>query len=272
MIQGNFAYCFEKRAQEEEMEENIQEKEVSSFQIEKENISYPSYFSRKDVLRYKNATPLPLYEIPQGEDFKRTFKRSHLRLVKPNEKKEKSAFLPIFFFILTCFLITAHSFMENNTLWAISQNTLLRGDWWRPLTAVLLHADIGHLLANSVILALFGPTLYRFLGLWGFPLLPWALAAIANIITVAFYPPQTWLLGASGMTFAMMGLWLGIFLLHEKGLRFHQRVARIIAFTLIMIIPHEYDPSVSYLAHFSGFLLGFLSSFAVSLGKKKWGI
>jgi rhomboid protease GluP len=85
-----------------------------------------------------------------------------------------------------------------------------RGEWWRPLTALFLHADLGHLISNTVFgYLVFVAVLSTFGRMRGWLLL--AAAAIAgNAITAALhYPDEYRSLGASTAVFAGIGLLTG---------------------------------------------------------------
>lgn len=85
-----------------------------------------------------------------------------------------------------------------------------RGEWWRPGTALFLHADVGHLVSNglsgllvfSAVVSTFG----RRLG--------WLLLMIASItgnlaVAAMYYPANYRSLGASTAIFAGFGLLTG---------------------------------------------------------------
>jgi membrane associated rhomboid family serine protease len=80
------------------------------------------------------------------------------------------------------------------------------GEWWRPITAVTLHADSAHLAANAMSGFLF---LGIAMGYWGagLALLAALLAGVAgNFAGWAFYPETTRIVGASGMIMGAIGL------------------------------------------------------------------
>jgi len=91
-----------------------------------------------------------------------------------------------------------------------SQAMFDRGEWWRPVTALFLHADLGHLLANvlsgyfvfSAVLSTFG----RGRG-WLFL----ALSAIGgnSVVAALNYPGPYRSIGASTAVFAGLGLLTG---------------------------------------------------------------
>jgi hypothetical protein len=84
---------------------------------------------------------------------------------------------------------------------ALDAGFLGRGEWWRVLTALTLHADMPHLLSNLVFGGLFGYPAARLFG----PGLAWLLivagAGLAYGIDALLHPPQHYLLGASTAVF-----------------------------------------------------------------------
>ena len=85
-----------------------------------------------------------------------------------------------------------------------------RGEWWRPFTAMFLHADFPHLLGNVVFgLVFFLPVAWS-VGPW----IGWFLilfsGTLANILTAWLrYPASSFSLGASTATFAALGILVG---------------------------------------------------------------
>ena len=85
-----------------------------------------------------------------------------------------------------------------------------RGEWWRPFTALFLHADIGHLVSNAFGGLLVFSALVSTIGrLRGWLLV--GLAAVAGNIAAAaiHYPDEYRSLGASTAIFAALGLLTG---------------------------------------------------------------
>ncbi len=85
-----------------------------------------------------------------------------------------------------------------------------RGQWWRPATALFLHADVGHLAANLVSgIFAFSAVVSTFGRRRGWGLL--ALASVAGNVAVAAlnYPGPYRSLGASTAVFAGLGLLTG---------------------------------------------------------------
>ena len=65
-------------------------------------------------------------------------------------------------------------------------------------------------------------------------------------------------MGASGMVYGMIALWLVLYVSHDEDDRLGKRVLRAAAFASLMLLPRTYEQSTSYLAHGSGFMLGLI--------------
>lgn len=81
-----------------------------------------------------------------------------------------------------------------------------RGEWWRVFTALTLHADLEHLLANLAFGALFAWPASRFLGV-GVAWLAIVLGGgVAYALDMLIHPPTHAVLGASTAVFVALGL------------------------------------------------------------------
>ncbi len=129
-------------------------------------------------------------------------------------------------------------------------------EFWRLGTAVLVHADIGHLLSNSLLFLFFSWHLQSYGGAWLFP----GLASLSGILTHGLslwtYPNEVRLVGASGMVYAMVGLWLMIYLVRETRYRLRLKLLRVFGFSLVVLMPTSLVAEVSYRAHGIGLLVG----------------
>lgn len=86
-----------------------------------------------------------------------------------------------------------------------------QGEWWRPFTALFLHADLGHLAGNLLSGCLFGIWVARSLG----PLRGWALiltcGTLGNAIASALTYPESFIsIGASTAVFSALGILTGL--------------------------------------------------------------
>ena len=85
-----------------------------------------------------------------------------------------------------------------------------QGQWWRPVTALTLHADASHLLNNLIFGSLFGLLLRPELGtglMWFSILLA---GAVGNGVNAYLHPPDHLAIGASTGVFGAIGLLVGL--------------------------------------------------------------
>lgn len=78
--------------------------------------------------------------------------------------------------------------------------------WWRAITALTLHADLGHLLGNLAFGVPFGFFAAQLLGTGRAWLSILVAATAGNLLDSALMPPQQTTIGASTAVFAMLGL------------------------------------------------------------------
>ncbi len=87
---------------------------------------------------------------------------------------------------------------------------IFRGQVWRAVTALTLHADLLHLVGNVIAAGIFGSAVGRWLG-GGAGLFAIAACAVAaNLMTAAVHRTGFVSIGASTATFAALGLLAGL--------------------------------------------------------------
>ena len=133
-----------------------------------------------------------------------------------------------------------------------------RHEVWRLITALFAHSSPGHLLANSPLFLIFGWFLADHFGYAVFPCGALAIGMLSNLATIAFYDPRAELLGASGMLYGMVALWLLCYVRFETNLRFGKKLLRATGTSLVLLFPTTFEPRTSYLAHGFGFGFGLL--------------
>jgi|GEM_PF-612610 len=143
-------------------------------------------------------------------------------------------------------------------LWTSRDAVFTRGEYWRLLSALFVHADFMHLAHNAMTFLFFGWVLRGYFGRLAFPVLSFGIGIIANLITIWFHENDIHLLGASGMNYGMVALWLTLYIAFDRTSPMPQRVVRSLGFSLLILFPQSYEPRVSYLAHASGFVVGIL--------------
>jgi rhomboid protease GluP len=171
----------------------------------------------------------------------------------------RKSFLPSFLFALAAAVasVAAWNLESFEEAWIGNPEKIFSGgEWWRLLTSMLLHRDIKHLLSNLLFLIPFGGLLTNYFGWAAFPLAGLVLGAVTQYLSLKTYPASATLLGASGLLYVLFGMWLALYFRAETRLRWTNRLLRVTGFALIMFIPSEFQPDVSYRTHAIGLALG----------------
>ncbi len=147
--------------------------------------------------------------------------------------------------------------------------TVVKGEWWRLLTAMFLHGGMTHILMNMFSLYLIGRgaemyfdtksyiSIYLFSGLLG------GLASL-------YIHPESVGIGASGAIFGVFGALAGFFLAHKDKIATHSKAfmkdfAIIIGINLVIGFSIE---SVDVSAHIGGLVVGFIGGYILSKNPK----
>ena len=143
---------------------------------------------------------------------------------------------------------------------ATSEGALEEHEYWRLMTALVVHTDMAHFLSNAIFLAFFSYLLFGYFGFWVFPVLGLALAGLTNYLSLLTYPPEVSLVGASGLVYWMVGFWLSMNLFVDRTLGPGKRVVRAVGIILVVLLPSTLQANVSYRTHAIGFGLGVVSA------------
>ncbi len=215
--------------------------------------------ARREEARLRNLPQVkdqtdPDY-VPVIEDFVPSAARSKGHLWRlPSTWSSRSAVACFVLFV--AFSIRHWLVPSSETWWASGTQVFQNGEWWRTFTALFTHSDMGHLLSNAPLFLIFGWFLRAFFGWLAFPLASFAVGILSNVATLATYPAQTHLLGASGMLYGMVALWLVFYCKFATEYPFHIRMLRAVGVSILLLFPTTYQKNVSYMAHFAGFLIG----------------
>ncbi len=162
----------------------------------------------------------------------------------------------------------------------ISRAGLVRaGEWWRPVTATLLHADLGHLALNAVFgLMLLGMAMGRFGS--GLALLVTLLSgAFANVVPLLWREDWAGSLGASGAVMAALGMLAADSAVQQMQRRQSQRlVIQALAGGVMLFMLVGLSPSSDVPAHVCGFIAGMILGLPLAwlpvttLHRARWNI
>lgn len=111
-------------------------------------------------------------------------------------------------------------------------------------------------MSNAVLFMVFAYLLRAYIGFLAYPVLSILSGVLTQYITLWTYPQGTVLIGASGMIYAMAGMWLSYYLRFENLHNKMVRLMRVLAFVLVVLMPSIIRPQVSYRAHAIGFGVG----------------
>lgn len=135
---------------------------------------------------------------------------------------------------------------------------LERGEWWRVFTALTLHADLGHLLANLAFGILFAWPASQFVGV-GVAWLAIVLGSgLAYALDMLIHPPTHTVLGASTAVFVALGLTSAFSWQRRSAhtLTAMQRAAPLAAGVALLGFTGAGGERTDLLAHVLGFVVG----------------
>ncbi len=115
-----------------------------------------------------------------------------------------------------------------------------------------IHADLAHFFSNAIYFSFFTYLLYGYFGFWMFPVALLALGSLTNYLSLLSYSENIQLIGASGLVYLMAGFWLTTYVLVERTHQLKRRVLVAIGIALIVLVPSNLSPSVSYRTHAIG--------------------
>ena len=82
-------------------------------------------------------------------------------------------------------------------------------------------------------------------------------------IVIQTMPPETNLIGISGVVYWMGSTWLTLFLIIDRRKTLRRRIALAAFLTVVLFIPETYKPEISYMSHFVGYVLGAVTGLLV---------
>jgi rhomboid protease GluP len=152
-----------------------------------------------------------------------------------------------------------------------AEKVVAQGQWWRVVTALTLHGDVPHVLANVWVGLLFGGLLVPAFGQGVTWLAVLAAGAAGNALTAFVYWPEAHQsLGASTAVFGALGLLVGdalwLLLRHRSGRSWWKWMLPLGAglSLLAFLGSGEGKASVDVMAHLWGFAAGLPLGFGVS--------
>ncbi len=206
-------------------------------------------------------------DVPPPEDF------------LPSPRKPLSAFRrwPLLFpgmtfplaFAAACLCVSLTHWNSDSDFFSASGiDVYANKHYFRLLTALFDHADISHLGLNMMPFVFFGWLLSAYFGTLMFVLGSLFVGLTSNAFTVWMYAPDTTLIGASGVVYGIIAIWLILYIRFDDENNIARKSMRVVGFILMLLFPTAYEHTTSYLAHASGFLAGiFFAVAALPLAK-----
>ena len=142
-------------------------------------------------------------------------------------------------------------------------------EYWRLLTTTAIHADLTHFLSNAILFALFTFLLYGYFGFWVFPVAVVALGSLTNYLSLLTYSENVQLIGASGLVYLMAAFWLTTYVLVERTHPLKRRVLVAMGIALIVLVPSNLSPGVSYRTHAIGCGIGIVVALGYFQARKE---
>jgi rhomboid protease GluP len=147
--------------------------------------------------------------------------------------------------------------------------TVLKGEWWRLLTAMFLHGGMTHLLMNMFSLYLVGRGAEMYFDTKSYLSIYFFSGIIGGLVSLYMHPVSVGV-GASGAIFGVFGALAGFFLAHRDRIASHSKAFMkdfgiIIAINLVIGLS---IPSIDVSAHIGGLVIGFIGGFVLSKDPK----
>jgi membrane associated rhomboid family serine protease len=134
---------------------------------------------------------------------------------------------------------------------------IMAGQWWRAITALGLHADPPHVLANAVAVALLVPAVCRYVGVTLGLSLVLAAGAGGNLLTAAVHGQGHVSVGASTAVFGAIGILAVLRIIAPGPVASRRRKWWIVVAAVLALLAFVgTGPDADVLAHLFGLLVG----------------
>ncbi len=149
----------------------------------------------------------------------------------------------------------------NHPLWMWGGNipdAVRHGQWWRPITALFLHANWLHIGMNGAALWLFGSAVEKVMGRWRFLVIFFVAGSLGNLVS-ALWAHYDVSIGASGGAFGVIGAF-AVATYQLKSPLYHGIRRQLLLFIGLMVAADftisGLEPQVDNMAHLGGFAAG----------------
>ena len=138
---------------------------------------------------------------------------------------------------------------------------VMEGEWWRVLSATLLHAGPTHLLFNGYALYALGPQLERGVGSLPFAAL-YLASALAGGLAFLLSSPGEIALGASGAIFGLFGAWFAASWVNRDTPHGRAGFTQFGVLLLINLALPLFIPNIAWQTHLGGLVVGAVSGWS----------
>jgi rhomboid protease GluP len=145
---------------------------------------------------------------------------------------------------------------------ASAEQVFAKHESWRLWPSLFAHADAGHIVSNAILFIPLSFFLTGYFGPYFFPLAGLAVGGLINIAALKTMEPTTSLIGISGLVYWMGSAWLTLYLMIGTKESRRRRLGKTAFIAAALFAPQTFEPNVSYVAHFFGFLFGIPSALA----------
>jgi rhomboid protease GluP len=159
---------------------------------------------------------------------------------------------------VTSLIYWGDHFGLKGVLAATAESIFIKGEYWRLLTTTFTHANLEHLLSNSLMLYILTYFVTSFYGLVMSQVVAHIMGVFINLMVLYRLPMESTLVGISGVIYYLWGFWLILYILIDKTSGLARRLINVTGLFLILLIPTTYNPSTSYFAHYFGFAVGLI--------------
>jgi len=163
-----------------------------------------------------------------------------------------------FAILAAIFAVEATRFPELHDAGLMHNAAVRQGEWWRLFTAVTLHGDAGHLIANVTSGVLFLGLAMGSFGPGTALLAAFLCGAGGNVAGLIFQGPEHRSVGASGMVMGALGMLAGqsAVLARREGAK--QVIIRSLLGGFLLLVLLGLDPHTDVLGHVGGFVSGII--------------
>ena len=146
---------------------------------------------------------------------------------------------------------------------ALVRDRVLQGEWWRILSATVLHGNVEHLVGNAMSLYILGMASEHAYGTRSMLTIYLVSGIAGSLLSVAASPGPS--VGASGAIFGLMGAVMVLFWKHHDELLVRdKRIGVVIAvWALFTVVTGLMTPMIDNAAHIGGLLGGMAVSLAM---------